>query len=719
MPRYIFPRKGPTFTEAGFDRFSWEGLACFAIDTECTGLDPWGEAGLDRKHAPCRPFFVSLCDWEGNTASIRYEVNPKTREVLYGDSPQTRNLLAALRNPKIIKIFANAKYDRPMLRMGLGAEIAGPVVDVLLVQYCIEPTSYLRGLKPICSKLLKIGDEDEKDLHTSTMLGRREAKANGWAIAEDLKADYHLAAPGILRKYGELDAFRTMALHQAQQELLSDPENEGQHFAPGVQDLIKREHAVMDELENMEAAGVRICPTTLESLRSLYGGIVKENVKAMQKEAKTKGFNPNSWQSKQKEFFGARKHTPLAYSSKGRGRSMVYSACCWCKGEGCNICQGTGRSPKCDADFLDSVGIDRTGGGFKKKDPLAFAMLHHSAADTMLGFCDQYKEKAVIENAGALGCGPLVLHPNYNQTTVVTTRLSSSNPNLQNVASDDSGKKKTEIPYRVRELFIPRAGKCFLAPDYSQIEVWVLALLAEGRLPPGERGLLQQLAKGGDAHQIVADMIWPDAYDRKVVKKAKEKEKAGKPLTEEEKAEKKKAARVRKIIKTINFGIMYGSGDDKTAEAIGVTTAEAREMKAQYFATFPAVKSFMESIQKEAKRVGYIDSPYGVRYRAERGAEYRLTNYIIQGTAAQLLKSGMLALGKLFRTKYKGRARMLLQIHDELLIECDKELGECLDFRREVEAAMSTDWKRLGCPIPFPIGMKHTTAAWGLARDAA
>jgi DNA polymerase I-like protein with 3'-5' exonuclease and polymerase domains len=622
-------------------------------------------------------------------------------------------LLDCIESPNITKVLANYKFDAQMLKKAFGVIFRGKIVDVLLTQYLTDPTAYNIDLKSVCAKFLKIGSEDEDALHASTLEGRREAKAKGWAVAEEVKADYHLAAPEVLAEYGERDAYRTMALHQAQQEALNNPENEGTLFTPGVRELIEREHQVMVELFRMEETGVRIDTGTLRDLRDLYQGITNENANIIEREAKTEGFNVNSAPQKQVEFFKHRKLTPLAYSSKGRGRRLVYSQCRWCKGRGCQICQHTGRSPKCDADFLDSVGVDRTGGGFKPKDALAFAMLHHSAADTMLGFCEQYAEKATEESAQGVSYTVRVLHPNYNQTTVKTTRLSSSNPNLQNVASDDSGKKKTEIPYRVRELFIPRPGKAFLAPDYSQIEVWVLALLAE------DKAFLGQLAKGGDAHQIVADMIWPGAYNRTTVKQAKAKEKAGKPLTEEEKTEKKKAARVRKIVKTINFGIMYGSGDDKTGEAIGVSTEEARKMKAEYFATFPAVQAFMEKIQKDAKRLGYVDSPYGVRYKAERGMEYRLTNYIIQGTAAQILKSGMLKLGELFRAKYRGRAEMLLQIHDELLIECDKALADSVAFRKEVEACLATDWKRLGCPIPFPIGMKHTESAWGFAKEVA
>jgi DNA polymerase I-like protein with 3'-5' exonuclease and polymerase domains len=719
-PRFVFRSatkhqpQGAT-DESGFSVFSWERIHTIAIDTETTGLDPWGTLGVDRKFAPCRPFFIAICDTEGNTASFRFPVNKKTREVIFPARPSgnLRALLDCIESPNITKVLANFKFDACMLKKAFGVTFRGRIVDVLLTQYLTDPTAYNIDLKSLCAKFLKISTEDEDALHAATLEGRREAKAKGWAFAEEVKADYHLAAPAILEKYGRLDAFRTMALHQAQQEALNNKENADTLFAPGIGELIEREHAVMMELMRMEETGVRIDTGTLADLSDLYRGIVEENAKTIAKEAKTKDFNVNSAPQKQVEFFGNRKLTPLAYSSKGRGRSLVYSQCRWCKGRGCRICQETGRSPKCDADFLDHVGVDRTGGGFKPKDRLAFAMLHHSAADTMLGFCEQYGEKACEEKASGIPYPVKILHPNYNQTTVKTTRLSSSNPNLQNVASDDSGKKKTAIPYRVRELFTPRPGKAFLAPDYSQIEVWVLALLA------GDKAFLNQLAKGGDAHQIVADMIWPGAYNRATVKKAKAKEKAGKPLTEEEKAEKKKAARVRKIVKTINFGIMYGSGDDKTGEAIGVSTEEARKMKAEYFATFPAVQAFMERIQKEAKRLGYVDSPYGVRYRAERGAEYRLTNYIIQGTAAQILKSGMVKLGELFRKKYQGRSEMLLQIHDELLIECDKALAESLEFRKEVEGCLATDWKRLGCPIPFPIGMKFTESAWGFAKDVA
>jgi DNA polymerase I-like protein with 3'-5' exonuclease and polymerase domains len=501
-----------------------------------------------------------------------------------------------------------------------------------------------------------------------------------------------------------------MSLHLAQEDYLGDKDNFGTKFPKNVKDLIHREHQVMHVLSDMEQTGVRISAKTITELKKFYGDITDKFGKIIKKEA-GKEFNPNSWQQKQQEFFGRRGFKPLIYSSNGRGKKLTFSQCVWCKGDGCKICQNTGKSPKCDANFLDSIGIEHSGEGLKPKDALAFAMLHNSAASTMLGFVDQYKEKAVFTEYNDKDERYLILHPNFNQTNVVTTRLSSSQPNLQNVATDESGKKKTDIPYRVREVFIPRPGKAFLAPDYSQIEVWVLALLA------GAQEMLKRMAGGEDAHQTVADMVWPGSYDRALVNRAKAKEKKGEKLTEQEAAEKKKASTVRKRIKNINFGIIYGAGDDKVGDAIGVSAKEAKEMKALYFEKFPAVRKFMEHIQASGKANRYVDSPYGIRYYAERGSEYKLTNYIIQGTAAQVLKSGMIASHTLFQESFVGQADILLQIHDELLIECDIPLSEDQKFLRMVEQAMSVDWQFLGSPIQFPIGMKRSTISWGSVKE--
>lgn len=704
MPKFILP-KPPE--ERGFDKFSFDNIKLVAIDTETTGLDPYGTRGIDRRYAPCRPFYLSLCDKDGNTASMRWEMNYFTRHVYITESKTFDRLKEVMASPKVVKLLANYKFDFKMLET-IGVELAGPVRDVLLAQYCLDPTYPIKDLKGLGKQLLKIDDSDETELKASAVEGRRKAKQNGWAMAENVEGDYCLADKEILDKYGRLDALRTMSLHLAQEEYLSDEDNIGKKFPENVKDLIEREHSVMKVLSRMERKGVRVSTECITELQKFYGDIVNQHGKDIVKHA-GKSFNPNSWQQKQQEFFGKRGMTPLIYSSKGRGKKLKYSQCVWCGGDGCKICQDTGKSPKCDADFLDHVGIDRSGGGFKPKDPLAYAMLHHSAANTMLGFVNQYKEKAVVEKI--VGNTIHILHPNFNQTKVVTTRLSSSEPNLQNVATDESGKKKTHIPYRVREVFIPRPGKAFLAPDYSQIEVWVLALLAKAD------EMLDRMAGGEDAHQTVADMVWPGSYNRAMVKAAKEKEKNGEKLTEKEAAEKKKASTIRKRIKNINFGIIYGAGDDKVGASIGVSAQEAKEMKNTYFEKFPAVRKFMEQIQVSGKANGFIDSPYGVRYFVERGSEYKLTNYIIQGSAAQLLKSGMIRLDDMFQRSFSGRADLLLQIHDELLIECDLDLSLSNKFLKDVEREMAHDWRFLGSPIQFPIGMKRSPISWGAVKE--
>ena len=704
MPKFVI---SPPPEERGFDSFSFDKLSQIAVDTETTGLDPYGKRGVDRKYSPCRPFYTSMSDSEGNTASIRWSFNPFTRKVHITESENFTRFKRCMASEKVLKVFANYKFDFMMLK-SIGVDVRGPVRDVLLVQYCLDPTFPIKDLKGLAKRLLNMGDEDEGALTASAIQGRREGKSKGWALAEDVKGDYCLADKEVLDKYGRLDALRTMSLHLAQEDYLGDEDNVGTKFPKNVTDLIDREHKVMKVLSQMEQTGVRVSEETITELKEFYGNITHKHGQVIKKEA-GKEFNPNSWQQKQQEFFGRREFKPLIYSSSGRGKKLKFSQCVWCGGEGCKICQNTGKSPKCDADFLDSIGIEHSGDGLKPKDPLAFAMLHNSAASTMLGFVDQYKEKAVtVPHEGE---HLLILHPNFNQTKVVTTRLSSSQPNLQNVATDESGKKKTDIPYRVREVFIPRPGKAFLAPDYSQIEVWVLALLADAK------EMLKRMAGGEDAHQTVADMVWPGSYDRVLVKRAKAKEKNGDKLSPQEAAEKKKASTVRKRIKNINFGIIYGAGDDKVGAAIGVSAQEAKEMKALYFEKFPAVRKFMEHIQASGKANRYVDSPYGVRYYAERGSEYKLTNYIIQGSAAQLLKSGMIALHDLFERRFKGVAEMLLQIHDELLIECDIPLSEDVKFLRMVEQAMSVDWQFLGSPIQFPIGMKRSTISWGSVKE--
>ncbi len=676
----------------GFDKFAPEKM--FSCDTETTGLDMWGPKFLSRtiRFVAARPFFVSFCDDQGNRASVRFPINPFTREVLY-DKKTVEMLRGWLENKAFRKIFHNFTFDVKMLRT-MGIKVAGIVDDTMIRMHMIRSDMKTFGLKPLAKMFLEIDDTDQKDLQASAIAGRREGKKLGYLLADHAEADYWLADPKLCRKYGEEDAYRTIALWLVEEEQIKTIKAQ--------QRLCNEDRELMHILDRIETRGVRVDLDRQPEIVKFYEDITKETMIEIEKIA-GKGFNPNSNPQMQRLFFDKLGHKPTEFSRKKKSRTYV--DCVHCEGYGCKICDQTGRNPKCNADFLEKIACERVGEKIVVKDKMAYSLLMHSAAEHMLQSVRQYGDLAQIESKGVY-----VVHPNYRQAKVRTGRLSCSAPNLQGIASEDSGKRRTDVPYRPRECFIARPGFMFYVPDYSQIEVWVLALLA------GDRKLIEALSSGGDAHQIVADIVWPNAYDKEIVKRAKSKKKGD--LTPKEKEQLGIANRNRKIIKTINFGIIYGAGDDHLGEMIGCSTMEAAAFRAKYEKTFPGVKKFMKECIELVKEQGYLESPYGIRYYVERGLEYRALNYIVQGSAAKLLKNGMIALQRKIDSKAEWRDKMFMemQIHDELMIEVHKSIHSNQTMK-EVMLCMSVDSKFLGCPIQFPIGMKIADERWSEAYE--
>jgi DNA polymerase I len=234
------------------------------------------------------------------------------------------------------------------------------------------------------------------------------------------------------------------------------------------------------------------------------------------------------------------------------------------------------------------------------------------------------------------------VHTSYHPTGAATGRLSSSDPNLQNIPA------RTAVGLRIRSAFVPEDGWIFLASDYSQVELRVLAHLC------GDPELTAAFQAGEDIHRVTASKVFG-------VSPAE--------VTDE----------MRRRAKAVNFGILYGMSENRLARDQGMTRAEAHDFIAAYFDRFRNVKAYIEDVRAQATREGFVSTLFGrkrwfhqLQGRAHRGeVEQALrgaVNTTIQGTAADLMK---LAMQKVDRALSKGgfAARMLLQVHDELLLE--------------------------------------------------
>ena len=230
------------------------------------------------------------------------------------------------------------------------------------------------------------------------------------------------------------------------------------------------------------------------------------------------------------------------------------------------------------------------------------------------------------------------IHTSYNQTVTATGRLSSSNPNLQNIPiRDEDGKE-------VRKAFIPNEGEEFLSADYSQIELRIMAHLS------GDRNMINDFNCGHDIHAATAAKIYK------------------KPIEEVTKDERRKA-------KTANFGIIYGISVFGLAERMNVDRREAKELIENYFATYPDIHAYIERSKEEARNNGYVTTLFGrkrflpdinSRNAVVRGyAERNAVNAPIQGSAADIIKVAMINLHRRMKAE-NMRSTMILQVHDEL-----------------------------------------------------
>lgn len=267
----------------------------------------------------------------------------------------------------------------------------------------------------------------------------------------------------------------------------------------------------------------------------------------------------------------------------------------------------------------------------------------------------EYREKTKIKSTyldtlGALRRFDGRVHTTYNQTITATGRLSSSNPNLQNIPT------RSELGHTVKTAFSVAPGCVFLAVDYSQIELRLLAHLS------ADEHLVAAFNEGEDFHAETAARVF------------------GVPVEEVTPA-------LRSRAKAVNFGIVYGQQAYGLSQSLDIPMAEAREMIDRYFEAYPGVRTYLDRTVAEAKRTGYAETMYGrrrpipelkMRNPAQRSfGERTAMNHPMQGTAADIIKIAMARVARRMRDEGFS-ARMILQVHDELDFECPKDEVEAL-----------------------------------------
>ena len=299
----------------------------------------------------------------------------------------------------------------------------------------------------------------------------------------------------------------------------------------------------------------------------------------------------------------------------------------------------------------------------------------------------EYRQLTKLKSTYADGLAAYIeedgrIRSTFNQTITATGRISSTEPNLQNIPV------RMELGRMIRKVFVPKPGFVFLDADYSQIELRVLAHLS------GDEMLIQAYREAQDIHRITASQVFHIPFDEVT------------PLQ-------------RRNAKAVNFGIVYGISSFGLSQDLSITRKEAAQYIEQYFATYPKIKSYLDGEVDKAKNDGYITTMFGRRrpvpelkssnFMQRSFGERVAMNSPIQGTAADIIKIAMVRVNRTLR-EANLKSRLILQVHDELLIETAIDELEVVSDILEREMRQAAD-----LAVPLEVDM-HTGNNWYEAK---
>ena len=294
-----------------------------------------------------------------------------------------------------------------------------------------------------------------------------------------------------------------------------------------------------------------------------------------------------------------------------------------------------------------------------------------------------YRQLTKLKSTYVDGLGKVIgddgrIHTCFQNTVTATGRLSSAEPNLQNIPI------RTPLGAELRKMFVAGPGMALVDADYSQIELRLLAHMA------GDEKMIEAFRSGRDFHTVTAAQVFGVEPDQV-------------------------SAEMRRSAKAVNFGIVYGISAFSLSQDIGVTVAEAKAYMDKYFATYPGVRAYMDHVVEQAKADGYVSTLMGRRrwlpelkssnFNTRSFGERVALNMPIQGTAADIIKLAMLRVRD--RLKAEGlRGQLVLQVHDELIVECPQEEQErvCALLQEEMEGVF---------PLSVPlVAETHAGKSW-------
>ena len=584
-----------------------------SIDTETTGTEPLRArlVGLSFAVAAGEAWYVAI-PRHGERLSAGSSSDLFDTAADDGGWQEACRLAGIFRplyeHPGILKVGQNLKYDLVVLSR-YGITLAAPMWDTMIAHYLLQP-EMKHNMDFMAEQLLGY-----KTVHIDELIGPRGKQQRSMA---DLP-------PAAVYEYACEDADITLQLKEALEPLLTRqteeaqpteetrPTEEGQRSAPLPSPTLRLfdeiEMPLMPVLAEMEIHGVRLDTQALRDTSQQMGRRMAE-IERQVYELAGHDFNISSPRQVGEVLFD---ELHIADKPKKTKTGQYVT--------GEEVLQQLSHA-----------------------HPIVGKILQHRGLKKLIGTYVDNLPQLVNPATGRL-------HTQFNQCVTATGRLSSSDPNLQNIpVRGEDGKE-------IRRAFVAEPGQLFFSADYSQIELRVMAHLSE------DEHLIEAFRSGHDIHAATAARIYKKAVE---------------DVTRDERSRAKRA----------NFGIIYGITVFGLAERLDISRQEARELIDGYFESFPRVRDYMDRAVEEARRRGYAETLLGrrrylpdinSRNQTVRGfAERNAINAPIQGTAADIIKLAMVHIAR--RMKQEGlRARLILQVHDELNFTCPAEERERLE----------------------------------------
>lgn len=504
------------------------------------------------------------------------------------DQVKAREIVDMLRpileNEAVEKIAQNAKFDYSMLKR-YGVEVSDPLFDTMIAHYLLQPEMQ-HNMDYLSEVYLKY-----RPIPTSDLINTKAKKSSEslFDFDEEEKPQTMREVPvDKVMQYCCEDSDVTLQLYKVFKNELKKEKLEKLFY--------EIEMPLVKVLADMELTGVRIDVAALQESEGILNQELK-NIEARITELAGHPFNPLSPKAVGTVLFDEMKLDPKAKKTK----SGQYTT---------------------SEEVLQKL---------RDKSPIIDEILNYRGVKKLLSTYIEALPQEINHRTGRI-------HAQFNQTVTATGRLSSSNPNLQNIPIRD------ELGRELRKAFIPDEGEVFFSADYSQIELRLMAHLSQ------DPNMTEAFLSGEDIHTATAAKIYHL------------------PVGEVTKLQRTKA-------KTANFGIIYGISVFGLASRLNIPRSEAKQLIDGYFVTYPKVQEYMNKSIEVAREKGYVETLFGrkrvladissanatVRGYAERNA----INAPIQGTAADIIKIAMVRIARRIR-KEKLNAKLLIQVHDEL-----------------------------------------------------